>query len=610
MCGITGGIAQRDVTPILIEGLRRLEYRGYDSAGISVMSNGKIERVRICGKVEALVQALAKSPISGMCGVAHTRWATHGKPDERNAHPHMSGQTLSLVHNGIIENYQTIKNELEANGCTFDSETDSEAIAHLVKSNIPKFGSLLKALQASVLKLQGAYALAMIDKSEPDSIVVARHGSPLVIGLGFSENFVASDILALLPVTQRFIILEDGDVAQVFKDSVVIYDVHGREVQREVRQVKISAQNAEKGTFRHFMQKEIFEQPEALLETLSGRLYHDRLDAHAFGEGAPAIFAQTEQLHITACGTSFHAGLVAAQWIENHLSIPVRVEIASEMRHKRQVSPKHTLLVTLSQSGETADTLAALKATKNNPNYLASLCICNVPESSLVRESDLAFLTHAGPEIGVCSTKAFTTQLLALLLLCFDLAKAKQIDSPALKEAMAELAELPALIQQALSLDAPIRQLAESFADKEHALFLGRGLLYPIAKEGALKLKEISYIHAESYPAGELKHGPLALVDKDMPVVALACNDHLLDKLKSNLEEVKARHGQLIVFATEDACMSDRGLGKVIELPTCTPTLAPLVLSIPMQLLAYHVALIKGTDVDQPRNLAKSVTVE
>lgn len=611
MCGIIGGIAARDIAPILLEGLKRLEYRGYDSAGMSLLDQNKLSRVRVCGKVEALMNALEANPLQGKIGIAHTRWATHGQVSEKNAHPHMAGSRLALVHNGIIENHLELKKELGLLGVEFDSQTDTEVIVHALSEALKaQSQDLFKALQATLTKLQGAYALALLGNEESDHIIAARQGSPLVIGLGIGENFVASDILALLPVTQKFIVLEDGDLARVYADKVEIFNSAGVSVDREIREVALTAQHSEKGDYRHFMQKEIFEQPRAVIDTLQGRLSESGVQPSIFGANAPDVFPQVEQLHIVACGTSYHAGLVGQFWVEELLGIPCRVEIASEMRYQRQVARKNTLFVSLSQSGETADTLAALRSCQSNPNYLGSLSICNVPESSLVRESDMVLLTHAGPEIGVCSTKAFVTQLLGLMLLTLGLARAKDIEVPYQQDIQDWLTRLPGCIEAALELDAPIKKLAEELARTQHALFLGRGPLYPIAKEGALKLKEISYIHAESYPAGELKHGPLALVDENMPVIALACKDVLNEKLRSNLQEVKARHGQLYIFATQDCNMKSDEWGTVIEVPSILSPLAPFLLSIPMQLLAYHVAVLKGTDVDQPRNLAKSVTVE
>ncbi|HET9843103.1 MAG TPA: glutamine--fructose-6-phosphate transaminase (isomerizing) [Gammaproteobacteria bacterium] len=610
MCGIISGVAEREIAPLLLEGLKRLEYRGYDSAGMATITDaGALERLRICGKVQTLKEALDKSPLKGHLGIAHTRWATHGSPSETNAHPHMSSEKIAVVHNGIIENYQELKENLIKEGFVFSSETDTEVIAHLLYRNLQHTNhNLVRAFYLTLPQLKGAYSIAVLVKGEKNRILAARHGSPLVIGIGIGEHFVASDIIALLPVTQTFVVLEDGDVAEIFKDHFQVYDTTAQPVHRPLKQVKISLQHAEKGEFRHFMQKEIFEQPRALSDTLSGRIQAHQINASIFGTRASDVFPKVEHVHIVACGTSFHAGEVAKHWIQNLLGVPCSVEIASEMRYQRQVVLPNTLFLCLSQSGETADTIAALRSTKENNNYLARLCICNVAESSLAREADITFLTHAGPEIGVASTKAFITQLIALLLFTFSLGKEKSYQPKA--ELLKTLANVPDLIEVTLQLDEKIRELSKLFADKKNALFLGRGALYPIAKEGALKLKEISYIHAESYPAGELKHGALALVDKDMPVVALACNDHLLDKLRSNLEEVRARHGHLIVFATEDTKLTLDAPGIVVELPSVPTELAPVVMTIPMQLLAYHVAVLKGTDVDQPRNLAKSVTVE
>ncbi len=609
MCGITGGISQRDISPILLEGLKRLEYRGYDSAGVCIAHEGELIRQRVTGKVGVLEKALTESPIKGHLGIAHTRWATHGQVTRENAHPHMSSGRVAIVHNGIIENYKELKERLVRDGVQFESETDTEVIAHMVAQHLEQTNDLAKSVREVCKELSGAYALCVIAKDDPELLVATRHGSPLVVGLGIGENFVASDILALLPVTQKFMILEEGDVACVRLDTIDITDNHGAEVDRAVKEVQVQLEHSEKGAYRHFMQKEIFEQPSSVVNTLSGRLEAGVLAQDLFGPQADDWLSEVQQVHIVACGTSFHAGLVAAQWFEGMLGVPTRVEIASEMRYQRQVASPNTLFVTLSQSGETADTLAALRSIDTNKNYLKKLTICNVPESSLVRESDAVLLTQAGPEIGVCSTKAFVTQLVALFLLCAKTAKAKGIENPQLEEALTVLPQLPALIEQTLKADEAIEQVAQTLVEKQHILFLGRGDLYPIAKEGALKLKEISYIHAESYPAGELKHGPLALVDNQMPVVALASNNSLIDKLKSNLEEVQARHGQLIVFSTADAHMKSE-FEHCIEIPTICPQLAPILLTIPMQMLAYHVACCKGTDVDQPRNLAKSVTVE
>jgi len=610
MCGIVGAIAERNVTPILMEGLRRLEYRGYDSAGIALEDGGTLQRVRREGKLRHLEDALAESPLKGFLGIAHTRWATHGAPSEINAHPHISGTNVAVVHNGIIENHDALRAELAAEGYEFTSETDSEVVAHRVRFHLTKLGNLLDAVRATVAELKGAYALVVMDANDPDALVLARSGGPVVIGLGIEENFVASDITALLPVTRRFQFLENGDVALVRRRSIEIFDANGKAVERRIIESELTADAAERGRFRHYMQKEIHEQSIALAETLEGRIDDGQVLDNVFGPDANEILAAVEGVHIVACGTSYHAGLVARYQLEELARLPCMVDIASEYRYRRPVVLSKTLFVVISQSGETADTLAALQAAQEL-GYLASLAICNVAESSLVRETDLVLMTRAGPEIGVASTKAFTTQLAAIALLTIVLAKHRGLEVKAEQDLVKQLAELPALVERTLALDGAISTLAEDFADKHHALFLGRGVLNPIAMEGALKLKEISYIHAEAYPAGELKHGPLALVDDDMPVVTVAPNNELLEKLKSNLQEVRARGGQLYVFADADAEI-DAGDGvHIIRMPAhATAFQAPVVYTIPLQLLAYHVAVLKGTDIDQPRNLAKSVTVE
>jgi glucosamine--fructose-6-phosphate aminotransferase (isomerizing) len=611
MCGIVGAIAERNIVPILMEGLRRLEYRGYDSAGIAIVDDSNhLARLRAVGKVQALQNALDLTPCHGMLGIAHTRWATHGVPSERNAHPHISGDGLAIVHNGIIENHETLRTELERLGYAFSSDTDTEVIAHRIHHYLKTAGDLFEAVRRTVAELQGAYALAVVSERDPDRMILAREGCPVVIGLGVEENFVASDVAALLPVTRRFIFLEEGDVAEIRRTSVRIIDRKGNSVDRVACESELSADAAEKGQFRHFMLKEIHEQPRALANTLQERVASGRLLEAAFGPAAAEIFQRTETVHIVACGTSHHAGAVARYFIEQICRIPCVVEIASEYRYRNPLVPRNSLFVTISQSGETADTLAALRLAKQS-GYLSTLAICNAPESSLVRESDLVMLTRAGPEIGVASTKAFTTQLAALDMLVIALAKHHGADAERERGLVARLIELPALLEQTLALDSVIQKLAERFADKHHALFLGRGALHPIAMEGALKLKEISYIHAEAYPAGELKHGPLALVDADMPVITVAPNNDLLDKLKSNLMEVRARGGELIVFADPEAGLKEDDGVTVITMPRhVTYFQAPAVYTIPLQLLAYHVAILKGTDVDQPRNLAKSVTVE
>jgi glucosamine--fructose-6-phosphate aminotransferase (isomerizing) len=611
MCGIVGAVADRDIVPILIEGLRRLEYRGYDSAGVAVLNgSGHIKRLRTVGKVRMLQDALVADPTEGGLGIAHTRWATHGVPSERNAHPHISKDGIAIVHNGIIENHEELRNEARREGYEFTSETDTEVIAHRVHHHLKVTGDLFKAVRATVAELEGAYALAVVSQADPDRIIVAREGCPVVIGLGEQENYVASDVAALLPVTRHFIFLEEGDVGEVRRKSVRVLDREGNTAKRKVHESELSADAAEKGEFPHYMLKEIHEQPRAVAQTLEERVAGGRLLEAAFGPAAQAVFARTEAVRIVACGTSFHAGLVAKYFIEQICRLPCWVEIASEYRYRNPVVPKNTLFVSVSQSGETADTLAALRLAKQ-AGYLSQLAICNVPESSLVRESELVMLTRAGPEIGVASTKAFTTQIAALSMLVIALAKFHCADAERERGLVQKLLGIPSLIESTLKLDGTIRELAKRFADKHHALFLGRGAMYPLALEGALKLKEISYIHAEAYPAGELKHGPLALVDKDMPVIAVAPNNDLLEKLKSNLQEVRARGGELYVFADPESGFEQSDGVHVIEMPRHVSYFqAPAVYTIPLQLLAYHCAILKGTDVDQPRNLAKSVTVE
>jgi glucosamine--fructose-6-phosphate aminotransferase (isomerizing) len=609
MCGIVGVVAERSALPILMEGLRRLEYRGYDSAGLAVLDHGRLARLRAVGKVQALQDALDADPVQGSIGIAHTRWATHGVPTTENAHPHFSRDSVAIVHNGIIENHEALRAELKALGYRFDSETDTEVIAHRIHHHLASAAGLLAAVQKTVAELRGAYALAVLCESDPECIVMAREGCPAVIGLGLDENFAASDVAALLPVTRRFMFLEEGDVAEVRRRSVKIFDAAGKPVARSIRESDLPADAVERGQYRHFMLKEIHEQPRAIAQTLEERVAGGKLLDAAFGPGAAAIFKRVKAVHIAACGTSYHAGFVASYLIEQICRIPARVEIASEYRYRDPVITADTLFVSISQSGETADTLAALRNARR-AKYLATLTICNVAESSMVRESNLVLLTRAGPEIGVASTKAFTTQLTALAMLTIALAK----NGPAAAEETAllsQLLQLPGLVEKTLKLDESIRELAEVFAEKRHALFLGRGPLQAIAMEGALKLKEISYIHAEAYAAAELKHGPLALVDEDMPVVAVAPSNELLDKLKSNLHEVRARGGKLYVFADPQARMKSEDGITVIEMPAhATELQSPAVFAIPMQLLAYHVAVLKGTDVDQPRNLAKSLTVE
>ena len=610
MCGIVGAVAERNITAILVEGLKRLEYRGYDSAGVAVYTNDeKLERLRRPGKVSELEQALATEPLVGRLGIAHTRWATHGAPCERNAHPHFSGD-LAVVHNGIIENHEALREQLKALGYVFTSDTDTEVISHLLNHKLKDLRDLTVALKATVKELHGAYGLAVISAQQPDRLVAARSGSPLVIGLGLGENFLASDQLALRQVTDRFMYLEEGDIAEIRRDSVQIWDVDGKAVERESVQYRDGAEAAEKGEFRHFMLKEIHEQPSVVQRTLEGRLSQNQVLVQAFGPQAAELFAKVRNVQIVACGTSYHAGMVARYWLEELAGIPCQVEVASEFRYRKVVVQPDTLFVTISQSGETADTLAALRNAKEL-GFLASLAICNVGISSLVRESDLTLLTQAGREIGVASTKAFTTQLVGLLLLTLSLGQvrgtlAKDVEATLVEE----LRRLPTRLGEALAMDSTVEKISELFAEKNHTLFLGRGAQFPVAMEGALKLKEISYIHAEAYPAGELKHGPLALVDNDMPVVTVAPNNELLEKLKSNLQEVRARGGQLIVFADEKAGMTNGEGTHVVHMPHIHDILSPILYTIPLQLLSYYVAVLKGTDVDQPRNLAKSVTVE
>ncbi len=611
MCGIVGVVAERNSVPILIEGLRRLEYRGYDSAGLAVINDhGQVERQRTVGKVKVLQEALAAAPIAGHVGIAHTRWATHGVPSMRNAHPLTSRDGIAIVHNGIIENHESLRTELKAEGYQFTSETDTEVVAHRIHHHLGGSRDLLGAVRRTVAELHGAYALAVICAKDPECIVVARAGCPVVIGLGVDENFVASDVAALLPVTRRFIFLEEGDIAEIRRKSIRILDAGGGEVAREPRESDLPADAIERGQYRHFMLKEIHEQPRAIAQTLEERIAGGRLLDAAFGPAASELFGRTRAVQIVACGTSYHAGLVACHLIEEICRIPARIEFSSEYRYRNPVILPGTLFVTISQSGETADTLAALRVARQ-AGYLSTLTICNVAESSMVRESDLVLLTRAGPEIGVASTKAFTTQLTALGMLVIALAKHGKLDAAGEAKLVEELLQLPGLVEKALKLDTAIALLAETFADKHHALFLGRGPLYAIAMEGALKLKEISYIHAEAYAAAELKHGPLALVDEDMPVVAVAPNNELLEKLKSNLQEVRARGGQLYVFADPSTGMKSQEGVTVLHVPSVPSAfLAPVIFTIPLQLLAYHVAILKGTDVDQPRNLAKSLTVE
>lgn len=610
MCGIVGAVAQRDVAEILINGLHRLEYRGYDSAGVAVVDpNHELHRVRCLGKVKALDEAVAVKPLIGGTGIAHTRWATHGEPSEANAHPHTSGN-FAVVHNGIIENHEELRELLKSRGYVFNSQTDTEVIAHLVEWEMRTAATLLEAVQKTVKQLTGAYGMVVLDREHPEHLVAARSGSPLVIGLGIGENFLASDQLALLSVTRRFIYLEEGDIAEITRRTVDIYDANGQKVEREVHESNLENDAAEKGKFRHFMQKEIYEQPNALINTMEGRILHNNVIVDAIGNGAAEILEKVEHIQIVACGTSYNAGMTARYWFEALAGVSCDVEIASEFRYRKFVTRPNSLLVTISQSGETADTLAALRLAKEK-GYMAALTICNVSSSSLVRESDLAFMTRAGVEVGVASTKAFTTQLATLLMLVTAIGKVKgNISSEQEVEIVKALQSLPAEVEKALAFDKDIEALAEDFAEKNHALFLGRGEFYPIAMEASLKLKEISYIHAEAYAAGELKHGPLALIDADMPVIVVAPNNELLEKVKSNIEEVRARGGQLYVFADKEAGFTPSEGMKIITMPKVNEIIAPIFYTVPMQLLSYHVALIKGTDVDQPRNLAKSVTVE
>jgi glucosamine--fructose-6-phosphate aminotransferase (isomerizing) len=605
MCGIVGAVAQRDVSPILIEGLRRLEYRGYDSAGLAVLNgSAKLERARVLGKVNKLVASLQESPVSGSTGIAHTRWATHGKPSVNNAHPHICREQVALVHNGIIENHESIRAKQISSGYEFESETDSEVVVSQVHSHLSEGLDILAAVQATVKQLQGAYALGVITESEPGRMIAARQGGPLLIGVGLGEYFIASDKFALLPVTQQFIILEEGDIADIRRDSVQIFNSKGEKVEREVTISELSADAADKSGYRHYMLKEIYTQAFAIAETLEGRLLDGEVIESAFGMSADKIFSQTKAVQIVACGTSYHAGLVARYWLEEIAGVHCTVEVASEYRYRQSVVPADTLFICISQSGETADTLAALQLARTL-DYCGSLAICNVPESSLTRESDLVFLTRAGAEIGVASTKAFTTQLTALFMLVILLARKTGMTAEKEKQLITLLESLPGLINQILELDNSIKQMAEHFIDKHHALYLGRGTMLPVAMEGALKLKEISYIHAEAYPSGELKHGPLALVDDDMPVIAVAPNNELLEKLKSNLHEVRARGGQLYVFIDADAEMEESEGVYIIKMIPVNEFIAPIVYTVPLQLFSYHVAVFKGADVDQPRNLAK-----
>ena len=609
MCGIVGAIANRDVSPVLLEGLRRLEYRGYDSAGMAVLTNGSIDRVRRTGKVSELSAALDQSALIGELGIAHTRWATHGIPAENNAHPHICNDRVAIVHNGIIENFEELKAKQSKQGFSFTSDTDTEVIAHQIVFYLDQGSSLNEAVSKTIKDLKGAYALGVIDKNDPDKLIAARSGSPLVIGIGVKGNFIASDVQALLKETQEFIFLENGDIAEISRNGINIHDHSGTAVKRESKISKLSAEAVEKGGYPHYMLKEIYEQPQAISDTLEGRLINGRVAEQLLGPNAKEILDQTKIIQIIACGTSYHSGLIAKFWFEEIACIPCFIDVASEFRYRKHVVQPGTLFVTISQSGETADTLAALQLAKQE-DYVGSLVICNVPESSLVRESDLVLMTHAGPEIGVASTKAFTTQLIALLLLVIIAGRRHGMHDEMEKILVEQLTNLPTRINKVLELDGKIKKLAKHYGDKQNALFLGRGSHHPVAMEGALKLKEISYIHAEAYPAGELKHGPIALVDDKMPIIAVAPNDELLEKLKSNLEEVRARGGVLHVFADASSGFVSEPDTIVIEIDAPDNAVAPILFTIPLQLLAYHVAILKGTDVDQPRNLAKSVTVE
>lgn len=610
MCGIVAATAQRDIAGILLDGLKALEYRGYDSAGLCVLVDGQLARLRAHGKVSELESLYRKTPLMGHTGISHTRWATHGVPNEMNAHPHVSSDKVAIVHNGIIENFSELRGELIAQGYKFDTDTDTEVIAHLLQSYIKQGKSLLQAMQASIKRLRGAYAFAAVCASEPGIAVGARSGNPLLVGLGQGENFLASDVQALIKTTKQFIYLEEGDVVEISPTHAHVYDADGTLVTRPVKQSELTADAVERGKYRHYMLKEIFEQPVAVASTLEGRIAGNRVLPNILGVDADKLLSQVDHVQIVACGTSYHAGLVARYWIEEFAGISCSVEVASEYRYRHAVVPPNTLFIAISQSGETADTLAAMREGKKR-GYMGAVAICNVPESTLVRESNLVLMTRAGPEIGVASTKAFTTQLVALALLTLELGRCHGLESEKYKNLINELTILPRVLSEVLELQPQITILAERFVNKQHALFLGRGLLYPVAMEAALKLKEISYIHAEAYPAGELKHGPLALVDESMPVIAVAPNDQLLEKLKSNLEAVRARGGELFVFADNNVniVMDDRR-GNLLKVASGGQLIDPIIFTVPLQLLAYHVAILRGTDVDQPRNLAKSVTVE
>ena len=617
MCGIVGAVAERNVLPILLEGLRRLEYRGYDSAGVALIDNNSpdnhdIQRVREVGKVQALVNKLEHETVAGTIGIAHTRWATHGQPSEDNAHPHLSHERIAVVHNGIIENFYELKQNLKAEGVNFTSDTDTEVIAHLLDKHWEKGANPVQVVHKVVGMLKGAYGLVVLNKDEPDRLIAVRSGSPIVIGFGLGENFISSDSLSLLPVTRRFTYLDEGDIVDIKKDTVTLYDKDAVLKEYKITEFNQVQDAASKGQYKHYMQKEIFEQPEVVANTFENCIAQDgSVLIEKFGAKAEALFKQADHIRIVACGTSYHAGMVARYWLEEIAGISCDVEIASEIRYRKAVVPKNTLFVTISQSGETADTLAALRQTKEFDNYIGTLGICNVPNSSLVREADLIFMTRAGVEMGVASTKAFTTQLVALLLLTCSLAQTRDVAVSRIKEITDALKTAPGIINRVLGLDDEIQKLSYQFAEKQHTIFLGRGIQYPVAMEGALKLKEISYIHAEAYPAGELKHGPLALVDKDMPIVTVAPNDALLEKLEANLQEVQARGGELYVFV--DHAVADHlniENAHIMNIEQVDSIISPIIFTIPLQLFAYHVAVQKGTDVDQPRNLAKSVTVE
>lgn len=610
MCGIVGAVAERDVTKILIEGLRRLEYRGYDSAGVAVLDDGGcIRRVRVKGKVAALDEEMPEG-FNGGTGIAHTRWATHGEPSQNNAHPHICRDRVAVVHNGIIENYELLREQQKNKGHRFTSDTDTEVIVHqLYDYHLEQGEDLLSAVKLTIADLRGAYALGVISHDEPGRLIATRSGSPLVIGVGIGEYFIASDVAALLPVTQQFIFMEEGDIVDLRRDALTIYDCNGNVVERPIKKSELTADAVERGEFRHYMMKEIFEQPRAIADTLESRISETRLLEESFGPKASEMLEGVESVYIIACGTSYHAGMVARYWIESMARIPCVVEVASEFRYRKPVVPANSLVIFLSQSGETADTLAALREI-DNMGIKRTLAICNVPESSLVREAALSLMTRAGPEIGVASTKAFTTQLVALLMVSIAIARRHGFSEKSESRIVSQLRSLPRKIDDALQLNESIKQISEQFSDKHHALFLGRGSQYPIAMEGALKLKEISYIHAESYPAGELKHGPLALVDAEMPVIVVAPNNELLEKLKANMQEVKARGGKLLVFADCEATMEESEGIQVVDVAPTDDIISPIIFSVPLQLLSYHVAVLKGTDVDQPRNLAKSVTVE